>query len=117
MYGQVRGSKKVREGDAVVVISGNAKGQKGVVKAIHGDRVVVGGVNMAKKHVKKSQASPNGGFADIERPIHVSNVCPCDAEGNRLKVRVRVNTDGERDLVYQKDGQSIVWRSIKRRQK
>lgn len=117
MDGQELGSKKVRKGDRVVVIAGNAKGQHGTVEACYGDRVIVGGVNLHTRHIKRSQAHPQGGRIDVEGPIHVSNVCACDEAGHALKLRMQVNGQGERELVYVKDGQAVVWRSMKRAKK
>jgi large subunit ribosomal protein L24 len=114
MDGQKIGSKKVRRGDLVVVIAGNAKGQKGKVMLCQGDRVIVGGVNMRKRHVKRSQAHPTGGRIDVEGSIHISNVKACDEEGHPLKLSTRINDQGEKELVYHKDGQTVVWRSMKR---
>jgi large subunit ribosomal protein L24 len=114
MDGQEVGSKKVRKGDRVVVIAGNARGQKGTVQASFGDRVIIGGVNMHKRHVKRSQAYPQGGRIEIEGSIHISNVRACDEEGHPLKLKMRTNEQGERELVYFKDGQPLVWRSMKR---
>lgn len=108
-----KGSKKVRTGDKVVVIAGNSKGQSGTVLACMDDRVVVQGINIAKKAVKRSQQHPQGGVVEIERSIHVSNVCPCDETGSALKVKVRVNDQGARELYYMKDGKAVVWRAIR----
>lgn len=109
------GSKKIRKGDQVVVRAGNAKGLRGEVIGCRGDKVIVRGVNIAKKHVKKSKENPQGGTVEIERPIHVSNVCACDAEGKALNLRVETQADGCRALCYQKEDQKVVWRSIKRK--
>ena len=111
---QNKGSKKIRKGDQVVVIAGNAKGQKGKVELCAGDRIIIGGVNIRKRHVKRSQANPNGGRVDVEGSIHISNVRACDDEGRPLKLKMRTNERGERELIYQKDGQPVVWRSMKR---
>ena len=108
-----QGSKKIRAGDNVVVIAGNAKGQTGTVLACIGDKVLVQGVNLCKKHVKRSQQYPKGGIVEFEKPIHVSNVRPCDNEGRPLKVKVQVNEQGERELFYMKDGARVVLRSMK----
>jgi large subunit ribosomal protein L24 len=108
-----KGSKKVRKGDKVRVRCGNAKGQVGTVAMCLGDRVVVEGVNLCKKHVKRSQQHTNGGRVDIERPIHVSNVTPCDEAGNPVKLQVKKNAQGVRELTYMKEGQQVMWRSIK----
>ena len=111
---QAAGSKKIRKGDRVVVIAGNSRGQQGTVMACSGDRVLVGGINMRKRHVKRSKAHPQGGRIDVEAPVHVSNVRACDADGHPLKLKVRISEAGERDLVYNKDGKTVVWRSMKR---
>lgn len=117
MDGEVTGSKKIRKGDRVVVIAGNARGQKGTVEVCSGDRIIVGGVNMRKRHIKRSQAHPQGGRIDVEAPIHISNVRACDEEGKPLKLKVRKNDQGERELIYLKEGQPVVWRSMKRSKK
>jgi len=106
-------SKKVRKGDRVLVIAGNARGQQGSVIACLGDRVVVEGTNMCKKHVKPSQNHPQGGLIEMERPMHVSNVCPCDDNGTPLKLKVRTTEEGERELYYMQDGQPVVRRTLK----
>jgi len=66
----------VRKGDQVLVISGNHRGAKGKILEVltKKERVLVEGVRMIKKHVRKSQDHPNGGIVEREGPIHVSNV-------------------------------------------
>lgn len=66
----------VKTGDKVKVIAGKDKGKEGVItKALPKvDRVIVEGVNIAKKHVKPNQANQAGGIIEVEQPIHVSNV-------------------------------------------
>ncbi len=104
-------SKKIRKGDRVLVIAGNDKGQTGTVLSCTGDEVLVQGINLCKKHVKREVNK--SGFLEIERPIHISNVAPCDENGQRVKVAVQVNSDGSKELIYQKDGKAVVWRSMK----
>lgn len=67
-------TKKMRKGDRVIAIAGNSKGLTGVVQSFKGERVVVQGLNLGKKHIKKTQDAPKGRIVDIERPIHVSNL-------------------------------------------
>jgi large subunit ribosomal protein L24 len=110
-------SKKIRSGDRVVVIAGNAKGQSGVVEAVWDDRIVIGGVNLGIRHLKKSKERPQGGRVEVERSMHISNVCACDGEGKKIKLRVQVSEDRQRNLCYEKDGQTVVLRSIKRTKK
>ncbi len=66
----------VRKGDNVEVISGNFKGSSGKVLEViaRKQRVLIEGVRMIKKHLKKSQDNPQGKIAEREGPIHISNV-------------------------------------------
>jgi large subunit ribosomal protein L24 len=110
---KMRRSKKVRSGDTVKVVAGNAKGQMGTVLSCTNNRVVIRGVNTCKKHVKRSEQHPQGGTIEVERSIHISNVCPCDAEGKLLKVKVQVDENGDKGLVYQTENGPSLWRSMK----
>ena len=67
---------KIKKGDRVQVITGQDKGVVGEVIAAFpkADKVVVEGVNIRRKHMKPSNANPDGGMIDKECPIHVSNV-------------------------------------------
>lgn len=66
----------VKRGDEVVVIAGAERGKRGKVLALLGkkQRVVVEGVQIVKRHVRKSQQHPNGGIVPREGSVHVSNV-------------------------------------------
>jgi large subunit ribosomal protein L24 len=66
----------VKKGDQVEVISGNFRGSSGRVLAIFPgkQRVLVEGVRIIKKHLRKSQDNPSGKIAEREGPIHISNV-------------------------------------------
>jgi len=66
----------IKKGDTVLVITGKDAGRKGkVLKVIPKDnRVVVEGINKAKKHQRPSRAIPQGGILQIEAPLNVSNV-------------------------------------------
>lgn len=106
-------SKKIRAGDKVLVTAGNCKGQTGSVIRSMGEKVLVQGINLCKKHVKRSQQHPKGGVVEMERPVHISNVAPCDAAGNRVKLQVKVAKDGAKELVYDNNGQQSTWRSMR----
>ena len=71
----------VKKGDQVTVISGKEKGKSGKIIHVMTDkrRVVVEGLQMIKKHVKKSQQNPNGAIVEREGSIHVSNVKKAEA--------------------------------------
>ena len=66
----------VRKGDNVEVISGNFKGSSGKVLEViaRKQRLLIEGVRMIKRHLKKSQDNPQGKIAEREGPIHISNV-------------------------------------------
>jgi len=67
---------KVKVGDTVKVIAGASKGKEGKVLKTYKDtnRVIVGGVNIIKKHEKPGRTNETGGILEIEGTIHASNV-------------------------------------------
>ncbi len=71
----------VKKGDQVTVIAGKEKGKSGKIIAVLTDksRVVVEGLQMIKKHTKKSQQNPNGAIVEREGSIHISNVKKAEA--------------------------------------
>ena len=81
---------RIRKDDMVIVIAGDHKGARGKVLRIlrEKDRVVVEGVNMVYRHVRKSQRNPQGGRIQKEAPLHLSNVMPIDPKTDR-PARVR----------------------------
>ena len=100
---------KIRKGDEVVVISGKDKGRRGTVLQVFDDeRVLVEGINLAKKHIKPN---PNigepGGIRDTAMPLQVSNVLvfnPKTKKGER--VGFRVEKDGSKVRVF-KSGEKV----------
>lgn len=107
-------TKKIRKGDRVVAISGNNRGLMGIVQSCKKDRVIVQGLNVRKKHVKKSQEAPKGRIVEIERPIHVSNLKVCVEGDTSAKLKVRKNEQGDREFVYKQGDQETVYRSVKK---
>ena len=73
----------IRKGDNVRVIAGNEKGKEGKVLRVFPvkERVIVEGVNMRVRHMKPSQAYPQGGRVEREMSIHASNIMPLDRKG------------------------------------
>jgi large subunit ribosomal protein L24 len=69
-------ANKLKKGDEVVVISGDHKGNKGKILQMlrEKNRVIVEGVNMIKKHEKKTQDNPQGAIIEREASLHFSNV-------------------------------------------
>ncbi len=102
--------QRVRTGDAVVVIAGKQKGAKGKVLRVApaADKVTIEGVNVRTKHIKPSQANPQGGRVKREFPIHLSNVMLADPKtGEPTRVRVSTLADGRRVRVAVKSGEQI----------
>jgi large subunit ribosomal protein L24 len=106
-------SKKVRKGDTVIVLSGASRGRTGVVLSSNESGVVVQGLNVRKKHVKATQAQPKGAIVELEKPIHISNVCVC-VDGKPVKLKVRTSDAGDRELYYMNGEQAVTYRSIKK---
>jgi large subunit ribosomal protein L24 len=84
--------KKIRKNDDVVVICGKDKGRRGQVSQVLGNgRVLVQGINVAKKHQKGNpNAGVTGGIIDKELPIDISNVMvvnPATGKGDRIGIR------------------------------
>jgi len=101
---------KIKKGDYVVVIAGKDKGQKGEVLKVFPkeSRVVVKGVKMVKRHVRPSQADPEGGIKQFEAPIHVSNVAHMDPKDNKpTRVGFKTLKDGQKVRVTKKSGEVI----------
>ena len=97
--------KKIKKGDEVIVITGKDKGRRGtVLEVFDNSRVLVEGINIAKKHIKPN---PNigeaGGIKDTAMPLDVSNVLlfnPKTKKGER--VGFRVEKDGSKVRVFKR---------------
>jgi large subunit ribosomal protein L24 len=98
---------KIKKGDQVIVLSGKDKGKTGTVtKAMPKDsKVIVGGINVATRHRKPTQANPQGGLEKIEAPLHVSKVAIA-VGGKPTRVRFEVQ-DGKKVRVAVKTGEKI----------
>jgi len=101
---------KIKKNDSVVVIAGKDKGKTGMVKAVFPKegRVLVVGINRVTRHVKPSQADPQGGRRQVESPIHVSNVALADPKDKKpTRVGVRVGKDGAKIRYAKRSGEVI----------
>ena len=98
---------RIKKGDRVIVLSGKAKGKTGTVTAAmpKDSKVIVGGVNVATRHRKPSQANPQGGLEKIEAPLHVSKVAHV-VDGKPTRVRYEIQ-DGKKVRVAVKTGSKI----------
>ncbi|WP_025729631.1 50S ribosomal protein L24 [Atopobacter phocae] len=99
----------VKTGDKVRVIAGKDKGKEGIItKSLpKKERVVVEGINIAKKHSRPTQADQVGGIKEIEMPIHVSNVMLIDpATGDATRTGKR-EENGKLVRYSKKTGETI----------
>jgi large subunit ribosomal protein L24 len=95
-------SHRVLRDDLVKVIAGEEKGQIGRVLRVipEKSRVVVEGVNLVYRHIRRSQQNPQGGRVRREAPIHISNVMVLDSDGEtvtRVGRRRTAEGKGSRD--------------------
>ncbi|MBV8465680.1 MAG: 50S ribosomal protein L24 [Burkholderiales bacterium] len=100
---------KIKKGDEVVVITGKDKGKRGTVLSVLEDKVVVEGVNVAKKHQKPNPMKGEaGGIVDKTMPIHVSNVAifnPATKAADR--VGFKLLDDGKKVRVFKSNGEVV----------
>ncbi|MEE9398267.1 MAG: 50S ribosomal protein L24 [Methylococcales bacterium] len=101
--------KKIRKGDDVIVISGRDKGKRGSVSKLLGQRAVVSGVNINKKHQKPNpNKGVEGGIVEKEAAIHISNIAIFNAQTGKAD-RVGLKTlDDERKVRFYKSTGEVV---------
>jgi large subunit ribosomal protein L24 len=101
---------KIKTGDSVVVLTGKDKGKRGkVIKAFPSKmKLLISGINVAKKHCKPSQAMPQGGIMSVEKPIHYSNVLLVDPKADLpTKVGYKKLEDGSKVRYARRSGEII----------
>ena len=100
---------KIKKDDEVVVIAGRDKGKRGeVLRVLDGGKLLVGGVNMLKKH---QRPNPNegqpGGIVEKEAPIQVSNVAIFNSATGKAD-RVGFKVDGDtKTRIFKSSGEAI----------
>jgi large subunit ribosomal protein L24 len=105
-------SKWIKKGDKVLVIAGNDKGKTGDVISRTEERILIQGVNIRKKHAKRKTKAPGTEILEMEVPVHISNVALCNGDGNRIKVKVRQNKTGAKELYYLDGGKEVSFRQL-----
>ena len=84
---------RLKKNDKVVVLTGKDKGKTGKILRFSAgrERVVVEGVNIVKKHMRKRSENSPSGILEIPAPLHISNValfCPNCRKGVRVGIKV-----------------------------
>ncbi|MEE9350764.1 MAG: 50S ribosomal protein L24 [Thiotrichaceae bacterium] len=101
---------KIRKGDEIQVICGKDKGRTGPITAVKDNgKIVVQGINMAKKHVKPNpNAGIEGGIVSQEMALEISNVMlinPATGKGDR--VGFKILEDGKKVRIFKSNGEAV----------
>ena len=99
---------KIKKGDMVVVLKGKDRGKEGVVMRVmpKDGKVIVEGVNIAKKHQKSTRATMQAGIIDKDMPMDVSNVAIL-SQGKPSRVGFRVEADGTKTRIAKRTGEVL----------
>jgi large subunit ribosomal protein L24 len=101
---------RLKKGDTVKVRSGKYKGQTGKISAVHPqeNKVTVDGINIVKKHVKPTQAKPQGGIVELTKPMWVSKLGLVEPTTKKLsRIGYEVKDNGTKVRVYKSTGKEI----------
>ncbi len=92
---------KIKRGDRVQVLTGKDRGKTGQVTRVIPDtnRVIVEGVNVAKKHQRQTSTRVKGGIIDKDMPIHASNVALVCSKDGATRAGYRIDEDGSKHRV------------------
>lgn len=101
---------KLNKGDEIVVIAGKDKGRRSTITQLIGsDKVLVQGVNTAKKHQKGNpNAGVTGGIIEKDMPLNISNVMlvnPATGKGDR--VGIKESDDGKKVRFFKSNGEIV----------
>ena len=98
---------KIKKGDRVRVLTGKDRGKDGNVTRVMpaAGKVIVDGVNVAKKHQRATKATMQGGIIDKDMPLPVANVAiVCPSCGKATRVGYKIDGDGTKVRVCKKCG-------------
>jgi large subunit ribosomal protein L24 len=98
---------KIKKGDRVRVLTGKDRGKDGnVTRVLPADgKVIVDGINVAKKHQRATKATMQGGIIDRDMPLPVANVALlCPACGKPTRVGYKIDGDGTKVRTCKKCG-------------
>jgi large subunit ribosomal protein L24 len=100
---------KIKKGDRIRVLSGKDRGKEGNVTRVvpKTGKVIVDGVNVAKKHQKPTRSTMQGGIIDRDMPLDASNVAVLCPKGHPTRVGYKFNTDGSKSRVCKKCGADL----------
>ncbi|QTS83802.1 50S ribosomal protein L24 [Coxiella endosymbiont of Amblyomma nuttalli] len=101
---------RIKKDDTVIVITGKDKGRRGrVLEVFSSDRILIDGVNLAKKHVRPNpNKNKQGGILRRELSIHVSNVAIYNLATKKAdRVKIKILEDGSKVRAFRSNGETI----------
>ena len=101
---------KIKKGDRVVVLSGKDRGKSGTVMRVlpKDNKVIVEGVNVAKKHQRATKATMQGGIIDKDMPMPISAVAVVSpGDGRATRVGYRIDEAGNKIRICKRTGADL----------
>jgi len=101
---------RIKREDKVIILAGKDRGKTGKVLHVvgNGERVVVEKINLRKKAVRRTQQNQQGGFVEVEIPVHISNVALVDKKTSKpTRFGVSKLKDGSRVRMSKKSREAI----------
>ena len=102
------GVSRIKKNDTVKVLAGKDKGKTGKVLKVDADsgRVIIQGVNMVKKAMKKRSQQDKGGIIEVEAPLDISNVALVTKDGSTSRIGYKF-VDGKKVRFAKKTGEVL----------
>jgi large subunit ribosomal protein L24 len=99
---------KLKKGDRVVVLSGKDRGKEGVIQTVFPakNKVIIQGINVARKHQKSSSATVQAGIIDKNMPMDASNVAIV-VGGKPSRIGYKVQADGSKVRIAKRTGEVL----------
>ena len=99
---------KLKKGDRVIVLSGKDRGKEGVIDRVMPARnkIVVQGINVARKHQKSTSATVQAGIIDKNMPMDASNVAIV-VGGKPSRIGYKVQADGTKVRIAKRTGEVL----------
>lgn len=100
---------KIKKGDRVQVLSGKERGQTGEVMRVlpKENRVIVDGINVAKRHQRQTQQRVQGGIIDKDMPMSASAVAVICSKDGPTRVGYKVKDDGKKVRICRHCGEEL----------
>ena len=98
----------LKKRDRVVVLTGKDRGREGVISRVFPTegKIIVDGINIAKKHQKSTRATMQAGIIDREMPVDASNVAIL-SQGRPTRVGYRIEADGKKVRIAKRTGEVL----------